>query len=146
MLNRFICYQIIIENLTIRHRSLVNGLSQNIVQKLNKLIFMEDDWNHLEATRNILLILYQACQLLCGKKYPTLCISYVITRGLSYSLIQPSSSRQSVIENVIKKYLYDAFLEHFDRKITVDQKNAMLVCIMELFHFFSKIEYPNAVH
>ena len=65
-----------------------------------------------------------------GKRYQTLSIGYIITRGLQNLLLQPSSNPQGHIENIIKKYLYDAFQYHFDKKLSADQKEAMLVCLL----------------
>ena len=98
------------------------------------MIFTENEWNHLIATRNVLAVLYEACKLLSGKNYQTLSISYIITIGLRHLLKQQSTSAQSDIENTIKKYLFDAFLHYFDHKLSIDQKHAMLVslfCILK---------------
>lgn len=128
MIDRFLSYQSVVENMTILNRTAIDGLSPIITQTLKKLIFMEDDWNHLKATRNILHILHEACRLLSGKKYPTLSIVYIITRGLKHSLSQSSAGEQAAIENVVKKHMHEAFIEHFDRKIGNEQKHATLVC------------------
>ena len=132
MLDRFIIYQSIIECLTILHRNVVSDLSSSIIQNLKNLIFAENEWNHLIATRNVLAVLYEACKLLSGKNYQTLSISYIITIGLRHLLKQQSTSAQSDIENTIKKYLFDTFLHYFDHKLSIDQKHAMLVSLFRI--------------
>ncbi|CAF1217379.1 unnamed protein product [Rotaria sordida] len=66
-------------------------------------------------------------KLLAGRRYQTLSIAYMVTRGLRNSLLKTSSSPQVYIENIIKKYLLHAFEYHFDQKLSVDQKQAMLI-------------------
>ena len=127
MLDRFVTYQSVIENLTVLHRSLIPGLSSAVVSHLKKLIFADDDWDHLIATRNVLMILYRACRILSGRHYQTMSVGYIVSCGLRHVLSQPSSGRHALIEDTIKKYLSAAYLHHFDRKLSDDQKHAMLV-------------------
>ena len=89
MLNRFIAYQTVIESMTILHRSVISNLSFSIVQHLKKMILTDDDWDHLISVNNILAKINKACQLLSGKHYQTLSVSYVIKRGLYHVLTQP---------------------------------------------------------
>ncbi|CAF1374565.1 unnamed protein product [Rotaria sordida] len=127
MIDRFITYQPIIESITILHRNIISGLSSPVVQHLKRMIFTEDEWDHLIATKNVLKIIYKAYKLLAGRRYQTLSIAYMVTRGLRNSLLKTSSSPQVYIENIIKKYLLHAFEYHFDQKLSVDQKQAMLI-------------------
>ncbi|CAF3062539.1 unnamed protein product [Rotaria sp. Silwood2] len=127
MLNRFVDYQTVIESMTILHRNVIGNLSFSVVQHLKQMIFTEDDWDHLISVRNVLCKLYDACRWLSGKHYQTLSVVYVIKRGLSHVLTQSSSSPQAKIENIIKKYLLIVFKYHFDEKLSVEQKEAILI-------------------
>ena len=127
MLERFVAYQSLIENLTALHRSLIPGLSSNVVGHLKKLIFNDDDWDHLIATRNVLMVLYRACRILSGRQYQTMSVGYIVSCGLRHALSQPSSGPHALMEDTIKKYLHAAYLHHFDRKLSDDQKHTMLV-------------------
>jgi hypothetical protein len=134
MLDRFIDYQSVIDSMTVLHRNVIRDLSNPVVLHLKKLIFTEEEWNYLIATRNVLSSINQACKLLSGKRYQTLSIAYAITCGLLHSLSKPSSSPQARIENTIKKYLLEAFRYHFDEKLSIDQKQAMLVSLLTFLH------------
>ncbi len=65
--------------------------------------------------------------------WKTLSVAYMVTLGLRHALTKPSTSLQSPIENTIKSYLFDAFLYHFDQKLSDDQKHGMLVCFFCIF-------------
>jgi hypothetical protein len=56
--------------------------------------------------------------------------------GLKNSLLKTSTTPQAPIENLIKKYLYDAFQYHFDQKLSIDQKEAMLVSLLTFIIMF----------
>ncbi|CAF3904694.1 unnamed protein product [Rotaria sp. Silwood1] len=111
----------------ILHRSVISNLSFLVVQNLKKIISTEDDWDYLISVSNVLSKIYEACRWLSGKHYQTLSIVYVIKRGVYHVLTQPSSSPQAKIENIIKKYLLIAFKYHFDEKLSVEQKEAILI-------------------
>lgn len=127
MLDRFIKYRAIIESMTILHRAVIEDLSSSIVRHLKKLIFTDGEWDHLVAARDVLSAMDDACQLLSGKDYQTLSLSYAVTRGLRHTLSQCSTTPQARIENIIKKYFLDSFRYHFDEKLSIDKKQAILV-------------------
>ncbi|CAF1398331.1 unnamed protein product [Adineta steineri] len=87
----------------------------------------DDDWNHLIATCNVLELLNQACGLLSGQRYHTLALSYNVSCGIHGALSKPSSSVHASIENVVKKNLLCGFQNHFDDKLSAEQKNALLI-------------------
>ena len=132
MLKRFIEYRKIIENITIIHRSVISGLSPSVVSQLTKLRFTDDDWSYLTAVCNALDIFNQACHLVSKQRYPTSSVGYIVTCGLHYSLLKPSSSAFAAVENVLKRHLFDGFKEHFDRKLSSDQKQALAVSFFSL--------------
>ena len=150
MLDRFIDYRAVVESMTILHRGVIEDLSSSIVKHLKKLILTDEEWDHLVAVRNVLSALDEACRLLSGKHYQTLSISYAITCGLHHSLSKCSTTPQAHIENIIKKYLLDSFRYHFDEKLSIDQKQAMLVSIVLLlrisFQRFSTSPPQNNEH
>lgn len=129
MLQRFIEYQSVIENITILHRSIIPGLSTPVVCHMKKLIFTDEEWDHLIATRNVLSIFNEASGLLSGRRYETLSIGYIVSCGLYHALLKPSKTPQAAIENIIQTSLLGAFSRHFDRKLSNDQKEALIVSI-----------------
>lgn len=135
MLQRFIEYQSVIENVTILHRSVIPGLSVSVVCHLKKLTFTEEEWDHVIATRNVLNIFNQASRLLSGRRYQTLSIGYIVSCGLYHALSQSSSTPQAYLENVIRTALLDAFTKHFDTKLSNDQKEALIVSIHSFLYF-----------
>jgi hypothetical protein len=66
MIDRFIDYQSVIQSVTILHRNIINNLSSPLVQHLKKLMFTDEEWEYLIATRNVLSVIYKACKLISG--------------------------------------------------------------------------------
>ena len=141
MLQRFIEYQSVIENVTILHQSVIGGLSSSVVGHLKKLAFTDEEWDHLIATCNVLQIFNQAWRLLSGHRYQTLSIGYIVSCGLYHALLQSSSTPQVCIENIIRMSLLDAFTKHFDTKLSNDQKESLIVSIFRFYTFFALIEF-----
>ena len=98
------------------------------------------------ATRNALRVLYRACRLLSGRRYQTLSMGYIVSFGLYNLLLRPSSTPQAPIENVIKKFLLDAYTEHFDTKLSTDQEHAMIVSVHISLHIFLLLSNSDMGH
>ncbi|CAF1472314.1 unnamed protein product [Adineta ricciae] len=81
----------------------------------------------VNATVNVLTLIDQACSIISRQRYHTSSMGYVITCGLHHALLKPSSSPFATIEDILKKHLFHAFQKHFDRKISNENKQTLLI-------------------
>lgn len=127
MLNRFIDYQDVINQITINPRLISPSLAAYTIHHLKQFVFHHDAWDHLIAVRNVLSKFEEACRIISGKKYQTLSIGYLVLVGLEHHLNQPvEPGPQAAIELILKKSLYAAYRYHMNDKVTFEQKYSMM--------------------
>ncbi|CAF1291621.1 unnamed protein product [Rotaria sordida] len=118
MINRFINYKDLINELISNPRIVSSEISPSMISCLKQRSFCQKEWDMLVAVRDVLAKFEEACQLLFGKKYPTLSISYLVLVGLENHLSQPTGTGvQAQIELTLRKNLYDAYRYHVTNKI-----------------------------
>lgn len=89
MINRFINYQDVINEITLNPRIISSKISQSLIHRLKTSNFSQDEWVILTAVRNVLSSFEQACQIISGRRYQTLSIGYLILVGLEHGLSEP---------------------------------------------------------
>jgi hypothetical protein len=130
MVDRFINYQDIINQMTVNPRLVSSSLSSSTMGTLKSFIFHSDVWKQLTGLRDALIKFEEACRLISGKKYQTLSVAFMVLIGLEHHLSQSTVTRsQNAIESTLKQSLFEAFSYHVEDKISSDQKRAMMVCI-----------------
>lgn len=128
MINRFINYKDVINEVTKNPRIIAPEISTSMISCLKQLAFCHEEWEVLIAVRNVLLKFEEATRLICGKKYQTHSIGYLVLVGLEHHLTQSMpSGPQAHIELIFRKSLYDAFCHHVSDKVNSIQKRSMMV-------------------
>ncbi|CAF3300478.1 unnamed protein product [Rotaria socialis] len=128
MIDRFINYKIVINDVTKNPRIIAPEISTSMIFCLKQLAFCYEEWEILMALRNVLSKFEEATRLICGKKYQTHSIGYLVLVGLEHHLTQSiPSGQQAHIELIFRKSLYDAYCYHVADKVSSIQKKSMMV-------------------
>ncbi|CAM4957481.1 unnamed protein product [Rotaria socialis] len=133
MIDRFINYKIVINDVTKNPRIIAPEISTSMIFCLKQLAFCYEEWEILMALRNVLSKFEEATRLICGKKYQTHSIGYLVLVGLEHHLTQSiPSGQQAHIELIFRKSLYDAYCYHVADKVSSIQKKSMMIaCFLD---------------
>jgi hypothetical protein len=126
MLHRFIKYEDIISRITMNPRVFTSITENSLVCHLKGFMLSHEEWGYVIATRDVLSTFEEACRLICGRRYQTLSVGYIVLVGLDYHLSK-TDGVQNKIQIILNKSLRNAYDYHVSDKIDYEQKYAMLV-------------------
>jgi hypothetical protein len=127
MLNRFIKFKEIINNITLEPEK-IDGITKQNINKLKKLNLSNPEWELIDTLTKILKPFYSATKLLSAKNYPTLSIGIVI-KSLLNNFLPNAQEEYDALQNQVEiaELLQEQLTYHFDTKLSVSQRNHMLV-------------------
>ena len=130
MVNRFLLFKDIVSGITTTPDR-INGLTKSQKDQLKKLFLSQFDWETIEALNIVLEPFVLATQVLSGRQYATLGLGFVVFRSLDYFLA-PCESDLPLVASMKRSLRYH-FNVYFDKHISDNQRNLMLVSISQSY-------------